>query len=196
MNAHRHHDQSHVRATRGFSLVEMLIALAISSALLVATLSALTASFRAYQATTEQASTHMVGRIIMHRVLAMVRNGVAFGPMPEDPRDRYLTSDEIIFLDDDDREISVRLDRANAALLMRIDDGVEQLLLEGVRGPLAIGGVAQGAFTLEFKNGSKLVRASFDLTVEADDNANLSLEGDEVIPIRLVGSTAPRRLGW
>ena len=79
---------------------------------------------------------------------------------------------------------------------MRVDDGVEHLLLDGVRGPLAIGGVAQGAFTLEFENGSKLVRASFDLTVEADDNANLSLEGDEVIPIRLVGSTAPRRLGW
>ncbi|MFM1867110.1 MAG: hypothetical protein RL591_518, partial [Planctomycetota bacterium] len=42
------------RHRRGFSLVEMLIALAISAALLVAVLSALVASFRAYQATTEQ----------------------------------------------------------------------------------------------------------------------------------------------
>ena len=86
---------SHVSArtfgrSRGFSLVEMLIALAICAALLVAVLSALVASFRAYQATTEQASTHVVGRIVMHRMMALVRKGVAFGPHPEDARDRFV----------------------------------------------------------------------------------------------------------
>ncbi|MFM1823109.1 MAG: hypothetical protein RI967_1375 [Planctomycetota bacterium] len=33
-----------------------------------------------------------------------------------------------------------------------------------------------------------------DLTVDADDNASLAIEGNETVPIRLVGSTAPRRL--
>jgi hypothetical protein len=75
---------------------------------------------------------------------------------------------------------------------MHIDDGPEQLLLEGVSGPSD----DSGAFTLEFENGVKLVRASFDLTVDADDNASVELEGDDVVPIRLVGSTAPRRLIW
>lgn len=180
----------------GFSLVEMLIALAISAALLVAVLSALVASFRAYQATTEQASTHVVGRVVMHRMMALVRNSVDFGPLPEDARDRYVLTDQFLFVDDDGREIQLRLDRAASLLLMQVDQGTEQLLLEGVRGPTDETGAPTGAFTLEFENGTKLVRASFDLTVEADDNASLTLEGDEVVPIRLIGSTAPRRLVW
>jgi prepilin-type N-terminal cleavage/methylation domain-containing protein len=185
-----------MRRARGFSLVEMLIALAISAALLVAVLSALVASFRAYQATTEQASTHVVGRVIMHRMMALVRNSVDFGPLPEDARDRYVVTDEFVFVDEDGREIALRLDRAASALLMQVDDASEQLLLEGVRGPVDGTGEAVGAFTLEFENGTTLVRASFDLTVDADDNASVALEGDEVVPIRLVGSTAPRRLTW
>lgn len=200
MTARNRHDLRARRgfspARRGFSLVEMLIALAVSAALLVATLAALTASFRAYQATTEQASTHVVGRVVMHRVLSLVRNGVGFGPLPDDPRERFVASDEIVFLDDDDREIALRLDRATSALLMRVEDGDEQLLLEGVRGPVDAEGAPFGAFLLEFENGTKLRRASFDLTVDADDNASVELEGDEVVPIRLVGSTAPRRLVW
>ena len=185
-----------MKQRRGFSLVEMLIALAISAALLVAGLSALVASFRAYQATTEQASTHVVGRVIMHRVLALIRNGVDFGPLPEDARERFVNSDEIIFVDDGGREIAVRLDRATSQLLLSIDAGHEQLLLEGVRGPTDTQGAAVGAFSLEFSNGSRLVRASLDLTVDADDNASLTLEGDEVVPIRLIGSAAPRKLMW
>jgi prepilin-type N-terminal cleavage/methylation domain-containing protein len=181
---------------RGFSLVEMLIALAISAALLVAVLSALVASFRAYQATTEQASTHVIGRVIMHRMMALVRNGVDFGPLPEDARDRYVLTDEFVFVDEDGREIALRLDRPTSALLMKVGDAAEQLLLEGVRGPVDETGAPIGAFTLEFEQGTTLVRASFDLTVDADDNASVELEGDEVIPIRLVGSTAPRRLTW
>ncbi len=182
------------QAHRGFSLVEMLVALAITSALLVSTLVALDASFRAYQKTTEQASTHVVGRIVLHRVMALVRNGAGFGPLPDDPRDRYVASDEILFLDDKDRLIAVRLDRAAEALLLRVDDGEEQLLLEGVRGPVDEAGRPLGAFTLEYENGARLVRALVDLTVDADDNASLAIEGDQTVPIRLVGSTAPRRL--
>ena len=68
-----------IRARRGFSLIEMLVALGICSALLTATLVSLHASFRAYQSTTEQASTHVIGRVVMHRIMALVRNGVGFG---------------------------------------------------------------------------------------------------------------------
>ena len=34
------------------------------------------------------------------------------------------------------------------------------------------------------------------LTVAADDTAQLAIEGNDVVPIRLVGSTAPRRIVW
>lgn len=188
--------RSRRRTRRGFSLIEMLVALGICSALLTATLVSLTASFRAYQSTTEQASTHVIGRVVMHRVMALVRNGVGFGPLPSDPREDSVATDEMTFMDDLDREITLRLDRPNKILYMSVDGGGEQILLEGVRGPQDEDGTDLGAFQLEYRNGFKLVRASFDLTVEADDNADIAIEGNDVVPIRLVGSTAPRRIVW
>ena len=70
------------RARRGFSLVEMLIALAITAALLTSTFVALDVSFRAYQKTTEVASTHIIARLMMHRMLTLIRTGQEFGPYP------------------------------------------------------------------------------------------------------------------
>ena len=67
---------------RGFNLIEVLIALAITATLLTATLAALDASFRAYQATTEEVSTQSIGRIVMHRMLTLIRTGTDFGPFP------------------------------------------------------------------------------------------------------------------
>jgi len=184
------------RARRGFSLIEMLVALAICSALLTATLVSLYASFRAYQSTTEQASTHVIGRVVMHRVMALVRNVVGFGRLPEDPRETSIATDEMTFLDDEEREITLRLDRTHKVLLMQVDGSQEQVLLDGVSGPLDTDGTQLGAFQLEYENGYKLIKASFDLTVAADDTAQLSIEGNDVVPIRLVGSTAPRRIIW
>ena len=89
------------RRTRGFSLIEMLIALTITGTLLAATLSALHASFRAYKFTTDSASNHIVSRIVMHRVLTMVRTGDEFGPFPADVYDSAqnpVTSDYVEFV--------------------------------------------------------------------------------------------------
>jgi hypothetical protein len=69
-------------------------------------------------------------------------------------------------------------------------------LLSGVRGPVDDEGVPVGAFTLEFEKGTTLVRASFDLTVGRDLEAQLAVEGDEVAPLRLVGTASPRRAPW
>lgn len=67
---------------RGLSLIEMMIALAISAALLTAALSALDTMFKGYKQTTESASTHVVSRIVMTRLLGMIRTGADFGPAP------------------------------------------------------------------------------------------------------------------
>ena len=48
---------------RGFNLIELLMALSISSVLLTATMASLDASFTAYQTTTEMASTHTIGHL-------------------------------------------------------------------------------------------------------------------------------------
>lgn len=184
------------RRVRAFSLIEMLIALSITGTLLAAVLVSLNASFIAYQTTTEQASTHTIARLVIHRVQALVRNGREFGPMPSDVRERFLASDEIQFLDDQDRVIEIRLDRANGKLTFAVDGGTAYAFLGGVSGPVDADGDPVGAFLLEYENGRTLRRATFDLTVLGDDDVNVELEGNHVQPLRLVGSTMPRRLAW
>lgn len=71
------------RAHRGLSLIEMMIALTISVTLLTATLSALDAMFKGYTQTTESASTHLVSRMVVTRLLGMIRTGEGFGPLPQ-----------------------------------------------------------------------------------------------------------------
>lgn len=70
------------RNRRGLSLIEMMIALTISVTLLTATLAALDTMFKGYKQTTESASTHVIARIVMSRVLSMIRTGGGFGPIP------------------------------------------------------------------------------------------------------------------
>ncbi len=71
------------QSRRGLSLIEMMIALTISVTLLTATLAALDAMFKGYKQTTESASTHLVSRMVVSRLLAMIRTGEGFGPLPE-----------------------------------------------------------------------------------------------------------------
>jgi prepilin-type N-terminal cleavage/methylation domain-containing protein len=115
------------RRRRGFNLVEMLIALAITAALLSATMVALDASFMAYQTTTEVASTHTISRLAMLRLMTLI-----------------VESSEIEFLTPGDDVTPSQLIRiewfetpdgahpAPNALYVVVDGGTPQLLLEGV----------------------------------------------------------------
>lgn len=69
---------------RGLSLIEMMIALTISVTLLTSALVALDGMFKGYRQTTESASTHVVSRIVVTRLLGMLRTGSDFGPIPND----------------------------------------------------------------------------------------------------------------
>jgi prepilin-type N-terminal cleavage/methylation domain-containing protein len=88
---------------RGFSLLELMVALAISALLLTAALVALDASFRAYRRTTEEVATHTTARLAMHRLLALVRTGKAFDfDPPLDPFDDEIEATSVsVFLPPD-----------------------------------------------------------------------------------------------
>jgi prepilin-type N-terminal cleavage/methylation domain-containing protein len=184
------------RARRGLTLIELLIALAITATLLAAMLMALQAAFRGYQGSVEQSSTHMTSRIVAQRILTLVRTGAAFGPLPDDPRDRFVRGDAIEITLASGETVELRLDRTAETLFIRAGTGDERTLLSGVRGPVDADGAERVAFTLEFEKGTALVRASFDLTVAGDPEAQLAIEGDEVTPLRLVGTGSPRRSPW
>jgi prepilin-type N-terminal cleavage/methylation domain-containing protein len=190
---------------RGFSLVEMLIALAITAALLTSTMVALNASFTAYQATTEVASTHTIGRLVMHRMLSLIRTGQDFGPFPTNPLVNTLTSDEIQFRTPDGQIMTLiwkatadagnGFTQAEALYVVLTDNsGVDtpHLLLEGVKPQYDSNHVRIKPFTLQFDKGRKLYRATIDLTIKPDDNMSVELDGANNDVIRLVASAMPR----
>jgi prepilin-type N-terminal cleavage/methylation domain-containing protein len=195
------------RPRRGFNLVELLIALAITAALMAAVMVALRASFMAYQATTEVASTHTISRLIMSRMLTMIRTGSEFGPYPVNPLDTLITSDEMQFKMPEGEIVTLTWredpDGVNGfpvgeALYVTVDDGVNppatNLLLEGVKAQYDSSDPPERIkpFTLFYEKGKILYRATIDLAVVPDDNMSVELDGQNTEVIRLVASAMPR----
>lgn len=193
---------------RGFSIAEMLIALTITATLLTATLTALDTSYRSYKVTTEGASTNVVTRMVMQRMMTMIRTGTEFGPYPEDVFDTTtnpVVSTAIEFATRDDgagnRQI-VRLERRDQSDAARgpyelwyiQTDVTNNVPGTPVERPL-ITGVTEARFTLEYDVGPRLRRATVDLTVKANDYQDAALHADLETPtIRLVSTVNPRRL--
>lgn len=192
------------RARRGFSLVEMLIALGISAALLTATLFALQTSFFAYQVTADQASTHAVGRLVVHRMMAMIRAGQDFRPFPAVIRDQFISSDYIEFFHPDTGQvITISWDRNSGQLLYSIDGSYGTVLLEGVVARTDADGFVINPFLLEWEPGRRVYRVTIDLMIIPDDSISTSADNyvqensdgsgpNTTRPIRLVASAMPR----
>lgn len=180
------HDRGVAGRRGGFSLVEMLVAITLSATLLTATLVALDVMFKRYTAISDAASTHVIARTVMHRMLAMVRTGREFGPAPADvlavpeppPAD-----DHIEFVSREDaasglREVTriesrpsgtvtvagqaVQLRGPNTLwLVTETTTGGQTTLAER---PL-LDGLVSAQFFLKFDRGPRLVRATIDLLV-------------------------------
>lgn len=185
-------------ARRGFNLVELLIALTITSALLTAVFVALDASFVAYQRTTESTSTHTIGRLVVQRVQTLVRTGIEFGPVPLDPNQRVVESNAIdIRLVEGGPIISIEWIPDDEELVWSVDGGTEHVLLEGVIEQLDPGtGDPIPPFRLEYEQGRQLYRATMDLAIIPDDSMDVELEGDDNTVIRLVASAMPRQVAY
>lgn len=197
------------RRRRGFSLVEMLIALAITASLLTAMLVALDFSFKRYQSTSESASMHVVGRLVTHRILAQVRTGTTFGPSPADvldPLQNPVITDNIEFITEADRaaglnrvtrfEYRPEADPADPGVLwyVLINADVDPPVLLEER-PL-LSGVRSATFTLDFDEENWLLnRAELDITLDPDPElaANSSV-AEMPDSVRLVASATPRQL--
>lgn len=194
--------------TRGFSIAEMLIALTITATLLTATLTALDTSYRSYKVTTEGASTNVVSRLVMQRMMTMIRTGTEFGPYPDDVYDTTtnpVTSTSIEFMTRDDgagnRQV-VRIERRDPTTAERgpfelwyvQTDFVNDVEQTPIERPM-LTGVADLRFTLEYDVGPRLRRATVDITVRANDYQDAAFHADLEAPtIRLVSTVNPRRL--
>ncbi len=200
---------NHKSHSAGLSLVELLIALAITSMLLTATMVAIDASFQAYAAAAESASTQTATRMVINRLLTLVRTSTAHGPLLDDPTDtppvvlladgKTIESYYLTLLNTQGDLIRIEYRNATHAtnpneLWMIMDPAgggaqVEQPIM---------GGVTDAKFftTRRLDKDGVLVlqRGTIDLTVEADEDNTLALEGAELPPIRVIASTMPRKL--
>jgi hypothetical protein len=188
----------------------MLIALSISAMLLTATLGALDASWRSYKLTTESASTHVVSRIVVSRILTLVRTGTEFGPYPADVlninQNPVPDNHEIEFIAEADRlagnsNIVTRIDRRAVRgqtgmyelWYSRLDNSSEPATLIDERPMLR--NVREALFILEYAPGPRLIRATIDLTIEPNDDADMNIGVGGATPtIRLVASAVPKQL--
>lgn len=172
---------------RAFSLIDMLLALAISGAALAATFQALHVSFLNYQNITDSASSHVVSRIMMHRILALIRTGTDFGPFPADVLvDPDVEADFIEF-------VSRRDDAGNPEQIMRIEYREEAgaplgelwLVLIDPTGATAnreqmmLDSVEAAQFRMRYGVGPRLLRCTVDLTILPDDTIERGVDSNE-----------------
>lgn len=196
------------RSRRAFSLVEMLIALTISATLLTATLTAFHASWLSYKDTTESASTHVVSRIVMHRLQAMLRTASDFQPYPDDVFDVAQnpgTSSWIEFTTAQDLEAGLnrrtRIERRDSPqtfdgnrqrfeLWYVLKNGETDAIID--ERPL-LADLSEVMFIVEYEPGPRLIRATIDLTISPNDDQDMSVGRRDSTPtIRLVASAVPR----
>ncbi|NUQ51127.1 MAG: prepilin-type N-terminal cleavage/methylation domain-containing protein [Phycisphaerales bacterium] len=196
-------------ARLGFSLVEMLIALTITATLFTATLVALDAAFKGYKHTTEGASTHVVSRIVMTRIMTMVRTGTDFGPYPADPLDASLNpvhSNYIEFVAVNDEENLfqriVRIERRESEdptrgpyELWYIQTEFENEVESDRQEVPLLTNLEDVRFTLTYDVGPRLLEATIDLTVKPNDVQDANVGSTLEAPVvRFVSTVAPRKL--
>ncbi len=197
------------RSRCAFSLIELLIALTITATLLAATLGALDASFKSYKNTTESASTHVVSRIVMYRLMSMIRTGSEFGPYPLDPLDTTqnpVVSEAIEFvaMEDEATEFRriARIEKRDATDASRGPFELWYIQTDFTAGtqtaqseaPL-LSNVTDVRFTMEYDVGPRLTRATVDITVAPNDVQDARVFSDLNAPtVRFVSSACPRRL--
>lgn len=192
----------HPSRSRGVSLIEMLLALAISAMLLTATMVALDASFHAYAVAAETATTQASTRLTTHRLLTLIRTSTAHGPLAADATStppavlngETIESPYIELIDPNDRYIRVEYRPAVEELWV-----ITQPAGGGL--PLAqpiLRGVTAASFHCRRRKDAEgvwiLERATMDLTVEITGDTTLEIERTNLPPIRMIASTKPRKL--
>lgn len=186
------------RRHAGLSLVEMLISLAVTAMLMTATMVAIDASFQAYAAAAESASTQTSTRLVVHRLLSLLRTSTAHGPLlPETDvtlSGTTLTSNYIELIDPDGNLIYLEYDP---------DDDIIYATVTPYGGSVAtrepvLGGVTSCTFNLVRRLDEDgvwvLDRGSIDFTVVPDADTSLAIESDAAAAMRVVASTMPRKL--
>lgn len=200
---------------RAFSLVEVLIALTISATLLTGALVAFDAMFKRFEIISDSASTNVISRTVMHRMLSMIRTGTDFAPYPTDVLDADANPANYTYIEfvskRDSSNQPTEITRIERRAASTVTIGSESISLRGpyvlwvtvtpsgggtaIDRPL-LDGVVDLQFNLEYEAGPRLRRATIDLTVRPAGNVVQQENADHVYgsTVEIDGETRDRQL--
>ena len=204
------------RRYRGLSIIELLLSLAISAVLLTATMVAVDISFRAYADAAEQASTQAATRMFTNRLMTLMRTSTAHGPLqpvnipapsPLPPvgegvrvpliatlNGNTISSNFVDVLDANNNIVRVAYDSTQGMLFLTITPAGAPV---GQAQPM-LGGILNAEFfsarRLDNDGLWVLDRGTIDITVQSDTDTTLAIENGKAAPIRVIGSTMPRKI--
>lgn len=201
-----------IRAASGFTMIEVLISLVISAVLITALTLTLHASLQAYATAAQSASTRSAARLVSQQLVSMIRTADLHDAFdPDDPQVSLdlpsvgpVQSVGIAMMNSAGDTIRVYWQSNDSYdsedvgdLMYRKNDEDPQLLLTLAKCRLDENNDPY-VFTLASRQsdgGLLLNSATIDLTVYPDSDSTLSVENAKgrVAPVRLVGSTIPRR---
>ncbi len=182
-------------------MIEMLMAITITATLMTAMLVALDFMFKRYTLISDSASTHVISRTVMSRMLSMLRTGTQFGPSP--PGDKLFDASRnpfdsrtVTFVQETDAAGTLRttLETRPASTVVL---GTERVELRGPfvlwlvqtttpagggtpsidERPLIDGVLNENFINLWFDVGNRVRRATVDLTIKPQGNNAAEKEG-------------------
>lgn len=173
---------------KGFTLPEVLVALAISALLLAGLFASLQGTVDAYRRSTAEGVNRLTARLLVERIALLVRTGVSFGPLPSVATENEVESNILEIMTASGQQVQIEWDSENELLTMTVD-GTSATVLGGVI--QTTGGAPITPFLLQYENGTTLQRVTINLAVTPDPEHATSMDGGDEI-IRLTTSVMPR----
>jgi prepilin-type N-terminal cleavage/methylation domain-containing protein len=173
---------------RGFTVVELIVGLAIATVLLTGLFAAIQSSVDAYSKSTAEGVNRLTSRLLVERIALLVRTGTSFGPLPALATTTEVESNTLQITTPQGQQVTITWNSLDETLEMDVD-GTMSVVLGGVT-QLA-SGVSITPFLLQYENGTILNRVTINLAVIPDITHATAMDGgDETL--RLTTSVMPR----
>jgi prepilin-type N-terminal cleavage/methylation domain-containing protein len=186
---------------RGLGLVELLVTLAITAALLSATAFAVNAAISAYSVNATQSDTLHRSRIALERISTYIRTSTAHAPYDSTLATNFakgetVTDTGVSLFDTNDEELSFRLDAEKGQLLVT-ENGNEHVLLRGVEQFSISLEPMRSAASVKSGGGYDLLkRATITLTVSFANTEVGARATDAAETVTLSTAVVPRKNIW
>ena len=159
---------------RGFTVVELLIGMAIAAILLTGLFAAIQASVDAYARTSADGVNRLTSRLLIERIALLVRTGTSFGPLPSSVTENKVKSNVLELTTPSGQQVTITWDSIQQALVMDVD-GVSSTVLGGVT--QMVDGESISPFLLQYEYGTTLQRVTINLAVIPDLEYKTAMDG-------------------